>query len=142
MKRALLVLILVGCGGDPAGPASPFGVAFSQVVNSKGFNAQMQREECDFTVTAVASGGEEGELALWGSYDVEFRYPDGTSDAFVFTQTDAVDFWGSDRIITGNSQPVNWLGWHPTKTFTLFYTFRYVLMTDEQRSESLSINCL
>ena len=72
IKRALFVLILMGCGGDAVGPSStstpppppppppppaPFQMAFSAVVTSKGFNAVTNREECTYTVTAVASGG-------------------------------------------------------------------------------------
>ena len=155
MKRALFVLILMGCGGDTVGPSSsspppppppppppaPFQLAFSAVVNSKGFNLVTNREECRYSVTAVASGDSSGEHALWNAYDWEFRYPDGTVQTIVATQSESVDFWGSDRLNTGSSQTANRIAWHPTTTFTLFYTFRYTLMTGEQRSRFVSIDC-
>ena len=145
MKRALFVLILMGCGGDDPvePPPPPFRVTFSQTVNSKGFNPATNREECRFTVAVAASGGILGEFAVWVNYDEEFRYPDGTSNQFFATGAETVDFWGSSRIVTGEPSLVaNRINWHPTKKFTLFYIFRYSLMTGEQRSESISINCL
>ena len=156
MKRALFLLILMGCGGDAAGPSSispppppppppppaPFQLAFSAVVNSKGFDPATNREECRYSVTAVASGGSSGEFALWNTYDWEFRHPDGTVQTIFATQSESVDFWGSDRLIYSSSRTANRIAWHPTKKFTLFYTFRYTLITGEQRSQFLSIDCI
>ncbi len=142
LKRALFVLILVGCGGDLVEPPPPFRVAFSQSVISKGFDAQLQREQCNYTVTAVASGGEVGDFALWGSIVIEFRFADGTIDTPPVAQTEAVDFWGSDRIVAGSSVERSRFAFHPTKTFTLFHTFRYSLATGEQRSAFVTVDCL
>ena len=145
MKRALFVLVLMGCGGeDPVDPADqplPFRVAFSQVVISKGFNAATGMEECRFTITAAASGGVPGEFALWTSYDVSFRFPDGTRGDFVLGLPETVDFWKSDRILTGSSVSATPTGQHPSKTFTLVYTFRYTLPSGERRSQTIS-TCL
>ena len=152
IKRALFVLILMGCS-DSAGPSSqdppppppppaPFLLAFSGAVTSKGFNATTNREECRYTVTAAASGGSAAEFALWSSYDWQFRHPDGTVQTIVATQSETVDFWGSDRLITGSSRTASRIAWHPTKKFTLFYTFRYTLITGEQRTGFVSIDCI
>lgn len=142
MKRALFVLVLVGCGGDLVEPPPPFRIAFSQEVTSKGFNAQLQREQCNYTVTAVASGGVVGDFALWGPIDIESRFADGTIETFPIGQTEPVDFWGSDRIVTGSSVERSRFAFHSTKTFTLFHTFRYSLATGEQRSKFVTVDCL
>ncbi len=141
LKRALFVLILVGCGGDLVEPPTPFLVAFSQSVTSKGFDTQLQREQCNYTVTAVASGGEVGDFALWGSIVIEFRFADGTIETPFVEQTEPVDFWGSDRIVTGSSVERSRFAFS-SKTFTLFHTFRYSLATGEQRSAFVTVDCL
>ena len=141
LKRALFVLILVGCGGDLMEPSTPFLVAFSQSVTSKGFDAQLQREQCNYTFTAVASGGEVGDFALWGAIDIEFRFADGTIETPFVEQTEPVDFWGSDRIVTGSSVERSRFAFS-SKTFTLFHTFRYSLATGEQRSAFVTVDCL
>ncbi len=123
-------------------PPAAFQVAISAVVTSKGFNATTNREECRYTVTAVASGGSSAEYALWTTYDWEFRHPDGTVQTINATQSETVDFWGSDRLVTGTSRTANRIAWHPSKKFTLFYTFRYLLTTGEQRTGTVSVDCI
>ncbi len=126
MKRALFVLILMGCSDstepDPPPPPpppppapAPFQVAISAVVTSKGFNIETNREECLYSVTGVASGGSSGEFVLWNTHDWQFRHPDGTVQTILATQSESVDFWGSDRLITGSSRTANRIAWHPTK---------------------------
>ncbi len=117
-------------------------MAFSAVVTSTGFNAETNREECLYTVTGVASGGSSGEFLLWNTHDWQFRHPDGTVQTILATQSESVDFWGSDRLITGSSRTANRIAWHPTKKFTLFYTFRYLLTTGEQRTGTVSVDCI
>ncbi len=140
--RVLLLLAVVACGSDPLEPQPPFRVSFSEEVESKGFNSQTMRHECEFSITATATGGVTGDFARWEGYDGEYRFPDGTTLTFFATPSEAINFWGSDRIATGTTQRVPRIAWDSSETFRLIYSFRFRLPSGEQRSENVFVDCL
>lgn len=117
-----------------------FDITFSDSVKTKVFNSATGKNECRYAVSATATGGAPGVFALWINYDVEFRYSDGSRLLFEANLADAIDFWGSDRIITGSIQTANRIAMS-ARIFDLVYTFRYSLASGEQRSTPVFIDC-
>jgi hypothetical protein len=133
------VLVAAACG-SPSEPVLPFEVAFSSTVSAVGWNAQTARHECEFTLTAEASGGEAGDFASWLPGEGEYRWDDGSRQFFALSEVDMLDHWGSDRILTGETKQTNRIAWSSV-AFRLVYTFRFLDPTGRAVSKVLFIDC-
>jgi len=141
MRHLLLALLFfsVACSNSSE-PPPPFTVTFSDVTRSTGLNPDTQRHECRFDLTATASGGRTQDFALWLASQGEFRLNDGTEFEFDLDVVDVLDYWGSDRIVTGETQVAPRAA-DASEPFDLAYTFRYQDPDGRFLSEFVFVDC-
>lgn len=138
----LLLLADAACSSpsEPPPPPPPFTVAFSNVTRRAGLDPDTQRHECLFDLTATAAGGHEGDSARWLISEDEFRFNDGTRFEFTLFSTDMLDYWGSDRIATGETQVATRIA-DAAEPFDLAFTFRYEDPDFRDFSEFVFVDC-
>ena len=141
MKKALLfalALIAVGCG-EPAGP--PMDVTITATTTqSIAYNDDTQRWECHSNLTATATGGRDGESAMWDLSEVQHRYVDGSTDIWSMSLTQIQDFWGSDRIQTGDVLTASRINWG-NQSFNIMYSFRLEMPDLSLKSIAVFVAC-
>lgn len=101
----LLLLPLMACGVDSTAPSQPFVLSITGPTSQTGDVYQNGSRRCEFTLTATAFGGGEGDYALWLGLEVErFDFTERQWTQAASLDADGmVDFWGSDRVVTGSS---------------------------------------
>lgn len=136
-----LAFVLVACGDDPVAPPPPLEVdVYTAALRDRGYSQFRQRWECRYDLAATASGGAEGEYALWGSGEVEYRYIDGSNETFFLSSQDVLDYWQADRIRSGETQVASRLAWGDLP-FDLAYTFRLTLPDASRASRFVFVDC-
>jgi hypothetical protein len=147
MNRSMgfgLVLVLAACGAEEViapPPPPPFAVSFSTSTSSAAWNAETQRYECRYEITARATGGEVGSKGFWLASEWQFRFPDGTNRTYFLDADDMLDHFGSSDLRTGETQQANRVAWSPVSLFNLFYTLRWIEPDGSARSEGLLVSC-
>ena len=108
MRRLLLfvsVVLIAACGSDKStGPQLVLTLSGPSTV--QGFQDTISAQpvyQCDFTLTATASGGSPGDAGTWtGGHDI-FLHQDGTSTAHVLQASDVADLVGASAEIPGGT---------------------------------------
>ena len=75
---SFLVALVVSSCGSPTDPPEPFEVSMSAVVTFEDWNAETNRYECHYTLTAWVTG-EAADEGAWLSGTFEVRRDNGTS---------------------------------------------------------------
>jgi len=127
----------VGCG-EPAGP--PMAVAITATSQSVAYNDDTGRWECHSNLTATATGGRDGESAMWDLSEVQHRYVDGSTDIWSMSLTQIQDFWGSDRIQTGDVLTASRINWG-NQSFNIMYSFRLEMPDLSLKSIAVFVAC-
>jgi hypothetical protein len=136
----LLSIIALGCSDATEPEPDPFDVAFTHTVSSTGWNSQTSRHECQYTLTARASGGEADAYAGWLVSEWQFWFDNGTRSTYTLDLVDMLDYWGSDRIVTGETQRAHRIAWSSVP-FELAYTFRYLDPDGRFVSKPVFLDC-
>ena len=165
-RRALGFLTLVlavtfpACGGGGDGgystPVSPTPdpPPFVVTITTPATAISILRDDgtwgCNFTATALASGGIATDYAIWDEVELELRYPNEsiwTTAKFCRAhgcQKDIVEYWGSDRInyvASATSGHWGYLTNVPQKNMTFRAGYRWVLPSGQIQSVTKWIQC-
>lgn len=118
-----LAVFATGCKDTSGPPPDPFAIQFSVSTDNLAVSGDTVR--CHFVITATAFGGEQGAYALWHASDMSFFDPvTYEGDEYLLTQTDMLDYFGVDRIVTGETREAHRVLWW-NRPFLLQYHFRY-----------------
>lgn len=121
--RSALVLVLAFMLGCVSTDEPPFDVTIASTLTDMSFDTASDRWECRYRLTATATGGDDREYALWQASEWEFRYDEGGSSTFQMDTLEVFDYWGSDRIRSGETQVAGRVAWSRNR-FKLLYHFR------------------
>lgn len=140
-KLFAVVVLVAGCGSPVDVPPPPMAISVGVVVVSSGFSKPTGRWECEYILTAIASGGEPGDFATWD--DVVIRVVDRDGLFVVIIRNTSVEkLWGVDRISTGELQSVDrWVTSASAFDFDLDYVFTLTLPDGEVRESAAVVVC-
>jgi hypothetical protein len=144
MKRFLLVSALATFGCSDQSPDPPLVVTITPSATVTGASRIQDGETvygCDYLVTASATGGKGGDAALWHSANTHWRLTStGETHDNQLTRDEVNSFFGSDRVLTGQSATANrtalWFG-----PFTLLHEFFYTLPNGKQGRGEFLLTC-
>ena len=152
MKKALLLALMVlGCSdpffGGSDEPIVPMTVTLSYSLTDSMYHPDRQRRECNFTLTAKASGGPDGDFAMWETSvmrRVNWSDQDDTQPQITLSPVMLQDLWGSDRIRTGETLTSTQEVDGPSgiaQGFPLEWIFRIGMSDGSHQSKTLRVNC-
>ena len=148
---AILALALAGCDSGTEPEPDPFTLSITAPSTVSGQAATRNNTTvhlCSAEVTARASGGDDREdYAVWDSGEMTWTdlATGSTTARWTMSEVDLVDFWGSARIDSGESQRAEW-EWWGTGPFRVQITMRYEVgwsgeFQDQLTSQTIFITC-
>ena len=150
-KALLLALMVLGCSdpffGGSDEPIVPMSVTLSYALTDAMYHHDSQRWECNFTLTAKASGEHSDEFAYWETSvmrRVNWSDQDDTQPQITFSPVMLQDLWGSDRIRAGEiltSTPEVHGPSGIAQGFLLEWIFRLGMSDGSHQSKTLRVNC-
>lgn len=146
LATLVAAVTLVGCGNDTTEPIPPPPLVVSITTQQIVSGATATRDgftvyECAFEISASASGGAVGDFAEWEAASGDFQLKsNGARDQFSLGVSELVEWFGSDRIITGRTLTAERITWW-SGPFTLSIAFRYRMPSGELRSSTYFLDC-
>lgn len=122
--------------------APPF-VLSTSGVNTRAYHshAVSDRWECHYDFTMTATGGTPSDFARWTSGEVEWRFSAGGTFILPLSTTDMLDWFGSDRIVSGENQTLRRFAFSGSTFSSLGITLRATLPDGSQSSTFVFITC-
>jgi hypothetical protein len=120
---------------------APFEIAISGNTSSYYLDDSSQRWRCHFGVTTTATGGRTSDFASWTSGEIQYRYAAGSSSTVALTATDLLDWFGSDRLVSGETKTAYRVGSFSSALSRMDITLRATLPDRSLRSRFVSISC-
>jgi hypothetical protein len=136
---AAVALLFAACS-SPSAPK--FQITLSGPTPLHGFETTESGDsvyQCDYQVTATATGGTAGEVATWTGGREFFQREDGRTSQS--TITDAASYWGGNATISSGSTETgyNRAWWNEPFQTTIF--FYYSTAQEALDSASFAFDC-
>lgn len=148
VASVLLGSVLVACGGDsPTEPPPPPPPLTVTITGPSELESEFQEESdlwrCDYVITASAEGGNDGDAAVWQGSTAVWQADGETFHTQEESAAQLADFFGSDRLVTGESQtPDGWFVHSDRVPFDFTETFSYEVPSGEVKTVEYSFTCL